>query len=268
MNGWSREQGFDPGFCSVLHTFGSKLNFHPHMHMLFACGGLGKDGRLVETDYICWKSLKSRFRAILVRMLREWVRENVLTVPKSVVDVWRKEKGVSEFGDLLQCLFSVIWYVNVGEKLSNSDYTVRYIGRYAKRPSMSEAKIVFYDGVEVEFEYKDKMLKETARESLSAGEFIGRLIRHIPNKHFRMIRYYGVYANRCGEKYVKLRKLVGEKYGFSFKFECFVARTWRERVIEATGEDPLSCPHCKIQMKLIEVAYRARDSTGLKIVKC
>jgi len=165
-------------------------------------------------------------------------------------------------------IIKVVWYVNVGERLSNSDYTVRYIGRYAKRPSISEAKIVFYDGIDVEFEHKDKRTGRVVRESLSVDEFIGRIIRHIPDKHFRMIRYYGVYSNRGGEKYVKLKKLVGEKYGSDFRFENFVARTWRERVIEATNIDPLMCPKCKIQMDLVEVAYRARDGTGLKVVKC
>jgi len=107
LNGWSKEKGFAPGFCSVMHTFGGKLNFHPHIHILFACGGLGKNEELIETNYICWKSLKSRFRAILVRMLREWVKENVLSVPKSVVNIWRKKKGLSEFGEVLCSLLKL-----------------------------------------------------------------------------------------------------------------------------------------------------------------
>lgn len=266
MSNWSKENGFDPCFCSVMHTFGSVLNFHPHMHILFACGGLGKNDELIETDFIPWELLKSRFRAILVRMLRAWVKDNVLNIPKSVVNVWRKKQNVSEFKEMLRCLFSVIWYVHVGEKLSNSDYTVRYIGRYAKRPSISEAKIVFYDGIDVEFEHKDKKTGRMVRETLSVGEFIGRIIRHIPDKHFRMIRYYGVYSNRNSEKYVKLKRVAVDKYKGDFRFDAYVARTWRERVIEATGEDPLLCPYCKEVMRLVEVAYRVRDGTGLKVV--
>lgn len=60
--------------------------------------------------------------------------------------------GVSDLFSVLRILFLVTWYVHVGEKLDNADYTVRYIGRYAKRPSVSEAKIVSYDGEYVIFQ--------------------------------------------------------------------------------------------------------------------
>ncbi len=268
MKNWSNEQGFAPGFCSVLHTFGGVLNVNTHIHLLFTGGGLGSDGTLTEIDFIPWSMLKKRFRAILIKMLRTWVKENVLHLPKSVVGMWQRKRGVSDFRSLLSSLFSVTWYVYVGEKLKNADYTVTYIGRYAKRPCIAEAKIRSYDGETVVFVYKDKIMKEEAEVRLSAEEFIGRLIRHIPEKGFRMIRYYGVYANRSGEKYMKLRKLVKERYGSGrFQFAFLSLRTWRERVIKHTGEDPLVCPRCKKELVLTEVAYRARDGTGLRIVR-
>jgi len=266
MNDWSKENDFSFGFCSVMHTFGGVLNYHPHIHMLVTAGGLGDDGKLVELEYFPWEMLKSRFRAVLVRMLRKWARENVLNVPESIKRFWRKKKGVSCFFDMLRTLFSVTWYVHVGERLSNSDYTVRYIGRYAKRPSISEAKIIDYDGEFVVFEHKDKRLGRVVRVRLGVYEFIGRLVRHIPERGFRMIRYYGVYSNRGGEKYEKLKKLAIVKYGSGFRFVGKVARNWRERVIESTGVDPLMCPRCDEVMRLVEVAYRARDGTGLTVV--
>lgn len=265
VNGWSKENGFTPGFCSILHTFGSTLNFHPNIHMLFAGGGIDKNEEWINCDFLPWNAWKSRWRAILVRMLRAWVKENVLALPKSVVLFWKKKNGLSLFGAVLSALFSVIWYVYVGEKLDNADYTIRYIGRYAKRPSVSEAKIISYNGKSVVFEYKDKLTKEYTHLSLSTSEFIGRLVRHIPEKNFRMIRYGGFYSNRTREKREELRRVLPKRYRGSFRFEG-TTLSWRERILETSGKDPLTCPRCGDIMILTEIAYRTRDGPKLKII--
>lgn len=266
VNGWSKENELTPGFCSILHTFGSTLNFHPHIHMLFAGGGIDENGEWRELRFLPWNAWKSRLRAILVRMLRAWVKENTLSLPQSIVSFWRKKNGLYEFGAVLRALFSVILYVHVGEKLDNTDYTVRYIGRYAKRPSVSEAKIVSYDGERVTFEYKDKLTREHTRLCLSADEFIGRLVRHIPEKGFRTIRYGGFYSNRTKEKCDELRRILPKRYRGAFRFEGTTAKSWRERILEMSGKDPLACPRCGDIMTLTEIAYRTRDGPGLRVV--
>ena len=265
LNGWCKENGLTPGFCLILHTFGGKLDFHPHIHVLFAAGGIDTNGKWKNLDVVPWYSWKSRFRAILVRKLRAWAKEKTLAIPKGIVSFWKKKNGVSDLFSVLRILFSVTWYVHVGEKLGNADYTVRYIGRYAKRPCLSEAKIVSYDGEFVTFEYKDKLLGEYARLRLTADEFIGRLIRHIPENGFRMIRYCGFYSNRTPEKKEKLRSSLPRSYRGAFRFEKNTAQTWRERIAEKFGADPLACPKCGEVMKLCEIAYRARDGT-LRVV--
>lgn len=176
-------------------------------------------------------------RAILVRRLRAWAKEKTLAIPNSVISFWRKKNGASDLFSVLRLLFSVTWYVHVGEKLDNADYTVRYIGRYAKRPCLSEAKIVSYDGEFVTFEYKDKLTGENTRLHLTADEFIGRLIRHIPENGFRMIRYYGFYSNRTREKREKLRSSLPRAYRGALRFEKTIAQTWRERIAKKFGAD-------------------------------
>lgn len=266
VNGWSKENGFTPGFCSILHTFGSTLNFHPHIHMLFAGSGIDKNGEWKEISFLPWNSWKSRFRAILVKMLRAWVKENALALPLSVVSFWKKKNGYSELSDVLCLLFRVTWYVYVGEKLASADYTVRYIGRYAKRPSVSEAKIVSYDGKSVTFEYKDKLTKEHMHLCLKASEFIGRLARHIPEKNFRTIRYGGFYSNRTKENREKLRQTLPKRYRGVFRFEGMTPKSWRERILEMSGKDPLLCPQCGDIMTLTEIAYRTRDGPRQRII--
>ena len=229
--------------------------------MIFSGGGIDKNGNWQEIDFIPWFSWKSRFRAILVRLLRTWAKEKTLQIPKSLISFWKKKNGISDLFSVLKILFSVSWYIHVGEKLDNADYTVRYIGRYAKRPSLSEAKIVSYDGKFVVFEYKDKLTKEMTRIRLTVDEFIGRLVRHIPEKGFRMIRYGGFYSNRTKTKKEKLRAVLPKQFRGEFRFKETIAQTWRERIAQKFGNDPLACPKCGEVMKLAEIAYRARDGT-------
>lgn len=247
-----------PGIVQVLHTFGSRLNFHPHIHMLLTAGGLvGEEWR--KCTFFPYDVLKSRFRAILVRMLRTWVQEHVLNLPASVVRLWQRKKGVGTFGELLRTLFSVIWYVHVGERLANAGYTIGYIGRYAKRPCISEAKITLYDGETVWFEYKDKVTGENTTSELPVLAFIALLIRHIPEKGFHMVRYAGLNANHSGLREVA-REAILRLYGLQ-RLHSRLLLTWRERVKRRTGVDPLMCPYCKKEMRCVERAYRARDGT-------
>jgi hypothetical protein len=81
---------------------------------------------------------------------------------------------------------------------------VDYLGRYVKRPAIAESKLKHYDGHSVTFSYLDHNTKTYRKYQLSAEEFIGRLIQHIPDVGFRMIRYYGFLANRVRGKLLPL----------------------------------------------------------------
>jgi hypothetical protein len=91
---------------------------------------------------------------------------------------------------------SITWYVYIGEKLSNAQFTVRYISRYTKRPAIAESRITGYTGSLVTFNSFDHKTKKLTFHTLPVEEFIGKLIRHIPGDNSRIIRYSGFYANR------------------------------------------------------------------------
>lgn len=272
ISSWCEKEGFKPGFTMVMHTFGSVLEFHPHLHILLAEGGINLNSDVwKDCKFFPHQAFKARFKYHLIKYLREWSKKKLLSVPDSLRKIWQRKLGVRNFFSVSVQLYKVIWYVHIGERLRNANFTVGYIGRYAKRPCLSEAKIVDYsfDRQIVSFVYKDKVSKTVKRETISVEEFIGRLIRHIPEKNFRMIRHCGFYAN-C----VKGRLLAMLKYQISqlFGSASFVFSpnnqpcNWRERMTKSTGDDPLVCPHCKIEMKLVEIGYRIRDGT-LKTVR-
>lgn len=268
---WCAKEGFVPGVCIVLHTFGGKLNFHAHLHVLLTLGGLGDDSNF---DFNIWqdhsffpaKWLKTEFKRLLLKQLRQLAKEKLLIIPNELKKLWWQKHKLADFYRLSQKLWQIIWYVHIGEKLDNAEYTTQYIGRYAKRPCLSETKIIDYDQVKgtVTFAYKDKISQTDEQLTLSIEEFIIRIIRHIPEKNFRMIRYYGLYANPVKNKLLpvllyQITVLFGiAKLTFSPEEQ---PSNWRERITMLTGNDPLFCSDCKVQMKLTEIGYRSRDGT-------
>ncbi len=265
------KESFLPGICAVMHTFGSKLNFHPHIHILLTLGGMKNDDNL---DFNIWKDcsyfpekiLKTEFKRLLLKSLRQMAKEKLLAIPDCIKRIWWQKHKISNFYLLSKKLWKMIWYVYIGERLDNAQYTTRYIGRYAKRPCLSETKIDYYNKEKqiVIFTYKDKIAGVNEQITLSVEEFMGRMIRHIPEKNFRLIRYYGLYANAVKNKLLPI--LIGQisilfgiaKLKFSLDQQ---PSNWRERIMQSTGEDPLVCPYCKARMKLVEIGYRARDGT-------
>ena len=145
--------------------------------------------------------------------------------------------------------------MHVGLSLASARFTTYYIGRYAKRPPMAQSRIKDYDGEYVTFEYEDKRTKERKRTTFSAEAFLALLIRHIPDKHYRQIRYAGCYATR------------NRKHDLAVARACLkleegknpAPMTWRERRMRENGTDPLVCPRCGAELALVKVAYRSRD---------
>lgn len=268
---WCVEQGFLPGIVEVLHTFGSKLEFHPHIHMLLTEGGI--NGNDSNFDFAVWQEckffpervLKERFKYHLVKKLREFakqkVKEKLFNIPAELKSLWQRKTGFVNFFQVTRKLYKIIWYVYIGERLSNAHFTVGYIGRYAKRPCLSETKILYYNLNEqiVKFSYRDKITKSEEILTVSVEEFIKRIIRHIPEKNYRLIRYYGLFANAVKNKLIPI--LISQLATLYTMAELVYEprqKIWRELKMESTGIDPLSCPNCNVQMDLVSITYRTR----------
>ena len=211
--------------------------------------------------------LKTRFKARLLHYLRTEFKNKNVVVPEYVKNEWINKFGTDVFYNIQNVMYKNNWYLYIGEKLDNVVLTVGYIGRYAKRPAMSETRIKYYSKSEniVKLEYQDKKNNETKLITLAIADFIGLLVRHIPEKHFHMIRYYGMYANARKNKIFQIihRQIVA-LFGLAnliFEYSLNRAKTWRQRMIDQTGNDPLKCKRCNIEMDLIQITYRARDGT-------
>jgi hypothetical protein len=243
-----RYKGFTPGVTAVMHTFGGDLKFHPHVHLIVTAGGWSQEkGRwigLTDGFLMPEAGLKKRWKYQVTSRVNEAHKAGELTMPRLEEDRRRRWK----IGWILSQVFKLIWYVTIGSSLKEIGFTVRYIGRYTRRPVIAEGRILRFDQKWVVFRCKDYALGgKRVTKSLPVMEFIGRLVRHIPDKHFRMVRHYGVFANRVrGTKLKAARESLGQE-----QTPTAPAPTWRERRIQRTGKDPLICPKCGVEMLLL-----------------
>jgi hypothetical protein len=141
------------------------------------------------------------------------------------------------------------WYVHIGAAWLDPSGTVRYIGRYTKRAVLAEYRITHYDGRTVRFAFRDYAQGgKTSYKTLPVLAFIGRLIRHIPDKHFKMVRHAGLFATRWKALYLQqarqaLAREKNEVARAAAKSEPAMASllAGRQRRVAQGAADPLRC---------------------------
>lgn len=262
---WSRDvKEMRMGILIVIHTFGSDLKWNPHIHLIVTGGGLSLDGkRWIETDprfLMYHEGLRRRWKYQIITRMKDIHREGRLRFPKSKGFL----KNYPCFAAILNKLWGIAWYVYIGASLLDPRFSVQYIGRYTKRAVIAEYRITYYDGKIVRFSFKDYAEGgKTSYMTIKVYTFIGRLIRHIPDKHFPMIRYTGLFCNRWKGQYLSLARNALNKPEPSGIEETNVT-SWRERQCEYTGIDPLICPNC--DQPLLFVGYFFGDWNELQFI--
>lgn len=250
-----QEKNCIPGIISVLHTFGKDLDFNSHIHIVVSCGGLSLDhSKWVAIDYFPEKVLKARWKYNVISFIRASFKNNLLLLAEPV----KLLKSYPAFNSFLNMLYQrYIWYVHIGKKLTSLFFTVQYVGRYTKRPVLAETRISDYDGNSVSFWFDDRNLHKKVFVTLPTEEFIKRIIRHIPDLHFKQIRYFGIFANRVKSKLCNIVLSILNK---KFIPSCDIL-SWRRRMMNQNDVDPLACPFCKTIMQFAFAVYPIRGAS-------
>lgn len=247
---WKKKERGMPGIIAVMHTFGGDLKWNPHVHCIVTCGGLDGE-RWRWMNFIPYMLLRRTWRYHVIDGVRQWGKE------------WHNGESYTRFNRWLDMLYGKEWYVNVGKRLDSLEFTIRYIGRYAKKPVLAETRLQKYDGEIVTFSHKDKVLQKEVLLEMPVAEFIGRLVRHIPEKNYRMIRYAGLFANRVKKKMLgKVQAAIGE--GSLPIYAPRPVRSWRERMIEWTGTDPYRCA-CGKMMRIVELVIVQKNGAPIRV---
>lgn len=158
--------------------------------------------------------------------------------------------------------YNTSWVVHLNTQSNTMKANVDYLGKYLKRPPIGETRIKLYDGTSVTYEYLDHYTHVTETMTLPVLEFIARLICHIPDKHFRNIRYYGFLSHKLRGK---LLPVVYELLNMKTTTTTKVYITWSTLIRTTYNYDPMRCPQCKTYMILQTVVQpTSYDSLILK----
>ena len=197
-------RGVEVGIFCALHTFGRRLTWHPHVHVSVTLGGMNAYGDWNDLTY-CHEKVEKRWRHELCDfLLSEYASLNIENSESHCRDF-------DEFRRFVNTQRQRFWHVHFARKTQYPKSTINYLGRYLKRPPISGAKLAHYRGeATLSFRYLDHHAGKYETEQVTQLELIKRLIQHIPEKGFRMIRDFGFLVNRVvGEKLPNVREALG-----------------------------------------------------------
>ena len=204
------------GITAVLHTWGSALTHHPHVHMIVPGGGLSLDGeRFVPCRgrrrrfFLPVRVLSRLFRRLVLEKLAAVHGKGLLTLQGSLA----KLAPAAAFAAALKPLRWKKWFVYIKEPFAGPKAVLAYLSRYTHRVAISNTRLIAHDERGVTFRYKDYRADGLARRkvmTLATDEFIRRFMLHILPKGFHRIRHYGLFASTGrAANIARLRELLG-----------------------------------------------------------
>jgi len=201
------------GLTAVLHSWGSALTHHPHVHIIVPAGGLLLDRQR-------WISCRPGFFLpvrVLSRLFRRLFREKLTAAYQAGrLAFFADQAALAEpaaFKACLAALRKIEWVVYAKQPFGGPDAVLAYLSRYTHRIALANSRLVAFDGERVTFKWKDYRAKSAARYklmTLDADEFVRRFLIHVLPDGFHRIRHYGLFANANRAANIALaRRLLG-----------------------------------------------------------
>ena len=258
------------GLVSVLHTWGSTMTHHPHVHMIVPGGGISLDGkRWVSCRpkfLLAAPVLSCLFRGLFLHKLLAAHRAGRLTFFGAHAHL----NNTRAFAAYLAPLHKTKWYVYGKRPFGGPKAVLAYLSRYTHRVAISNSRLIAFDRTGVTFKYKDYRADGRARHkimTLATNEFIRRFLIHVLPKGFHRIRHYGLFASsKHVEKIMRARELLNVP----------VPQTKAREATHPDADQPKTlshpCPCCGGRMSIIETfergstpRYRPPPPTAIRI---
>ena len=228
---------------SVLHTWGSAMTHHPHVHMIVPGGGLSPDGKH-------WIATRPNFFLpvlVLSKLFRRLMLEKLAAVHTANKLTFFGEHAhlaqAKAFAAFLAPLRKLRWFVYSKRPFAGPKAVLAYLSRYTHRVAISNSRLIAADEESVTFKVKDYRVEGPGRYTtmtLTTGEFIRRFLLHVLPKGFHRIRHYGLLAGGAREENLaKARELLAASLSAHTKEE---PADW----------DATTCPCCGGRMIIIE----------------
>jgi hypothetical protein len=244
-----RHLGARIGLVAVLHTWGSALTHHPHLHCIVPGGGIALDGTR-------WTSCRPGFFLpvrVLSRLFRRLFLDKLTAAHEAGHLQFFGEHATlvepGSFAAWLAPLRKIEWVVYAKPPFGGPEAVLAYLSRYTHRVAISNSRLIALDDRGVTFRWKDYRAKGRHRQkvmTLAAHEFIRRFLLHVLPPGFHRIRHYGIFAN--GERarnIARARQLLDAP-----TLPTEAADADREADPMTTARQP--CPCCGGRMVVIE----------------
>jgi hypothetical protein len=241
------------GATLVLHTWGSAMTHHPHIHGVVPGGGLSPDGsRWID----CRKGFFLPVR-VLSRLFRRLMCERLTVLHATGKLVFFGDLAhladSEAFAALLASQRRRDWVVYAKRPFAGPDQVLSYLSRYTHRIAISNSRIIAHDGERVTFKFKDYRRNGVARYgtmSLAGPEFARRFLSHVLPDGFHRIRHIGFLANTQRRNSIDLaRKLLAERMAKPQEPPATVEAA----PLAEPAPEPTACPCCGGRMVLAEL---------------
>lgn len=243
------------GMTSVLHTWGSALTHHPHIHMIVPGGGLSPDGTRWVTCkpgfFLHVRVLSRLFRRLFLNGLMDLHRAGQLVFFNHLAEL----ESADTFSAWLAPFRKSEWVVYAKPPFGGPKAVLAYLSRYTHRVAISNHRLVSADAQTVAFRWKDYRIKSGDRQKimwLATPEFIRRFLIHALPDGFHRIRHHGLLANSVRKANItKIRGLLCVQ-----KPEQPPAPEPQAEITPLTLREP--CPCCGGPMRIIEIFRRGQ----------
>jgi hypothetical protein len=249
------------GVTLVLHSWGSAMTHHPHVHCVVPGGGLALDSE-------DWVACKKGF-FLPVRVLSRLFRRLFLSALEDAYHAGRlifyghlaTRVDAMAFQEWLRPCRKQDWVVYAKRPFAGPEAVLAYLSGYTHRVAIANSRLVAYDGHTVSFGWKDYRAKEAKRHknmTLPVDEFIRRFLLHVLPRGFHRIRYYGFLANT-----LRTDSLIKARAALAVDGDPCLSRQQTPEPVCAASRTYI-CPHCTTPMIIIGVitAPRGPPSSG------
>ncbi len=254
-----RHLGARLGLTLVLHTWGSSLTHHPHVHGIAPGGGLSVDGQH-------WVSCRPGFFLpvrVLSRLFRRLFLQQLIAAHQSgQLQFYGEYQPLADqqvFANWLKPLRQVDWVVYAKRPFAGPEAVLAYLARYTHRVAIANSRLIRFDAQGVTFKWKDyrAIAKDRYKSmTLATDEFIRRFLLHVLPGGFHRIRHYGLLANtKRQDNLLKARQLLTEQADKPQD----MALTSEPKCNDVESEPPVYvCPDCGSPMLIIESFIRGQ----------
>jgi len=249
------------GATAVLHTWGSAMTHHPHVHMIVPGGGISLDGthwvRCKPGFLLPVRVLSRLFRRLFLEALAGAHTAGRLAFFGQIEDLCRREAFAAHLAPLKR----KNWFVYAKPPFSGPEAVLAYLARYTHRVAIANSRLIALDERGVTFRYKDYRRNGQARYrtmTLSAEEFIRRFLLHVLPKGFHRIRHYGLLASAgCKANIARAKQLMAAAMPAVDPPAAHDAAD-----PQTTTDHPPPCPCCGGRMIIVQIFARSAAPRG------